>query len=296
MPPELRSFQDHRARLFGLAYRMTGTVSDAEDILQEAWLRWMGQDRSAIGSPGAWLTRVVTRLCLDHLKSARRRRETYVGAWLPEPLVAGHAASAEAGHALAEEVSIALMLALDRLSPPMRAAFILRDAFDLGFDQIATALDRSEADCRQLVSRARRRMTGVDMVPPVALDQAQPLVEAFWRASRTGDVETLTRLLAEDVELHTDGGGKVPAAINVLCGRRRAVGFLAGLARKQGGDLPPPPFYRRINRAPGFVSLEAGGILQTTAFGLRDGRIAAIWVMRNPDKLRHLRAAFPLGV
>ena len=289
MPPDRHSriFEDQRRRLAGLAYRMTGSVADTEDILQDAWLRFAGQDLDAIRQVPRWLGAVVTRLCLDHLKSARMRRESYVGAWLPDPLVPGDDPGPERQWMLSEDVGIALVLALDRLSPEMRAAFILRDAFDFGFDEIAAVVGRGPATCRQLVSRARRRMAGAApaAAPP---DQALPIVSAFWQASREGDMQALLDLFAEDIEIHTDGGGKVPSAINVLRGRDRAAGLFAGLARKWPDPAWQEPRLCRINGAPGFVSVGTGGVVQTTALEIRGGRILAIWITRNPDKLRHL--------
>ncbi|MEZ5935406.1 MAG: RNA polymerase sigma factor SigJ [Alphaproteobacteria bacterium] len=281
-------FEAERRRLAGLAYRMTGSVADTEDILQQAWIRFAKQDLAAVDNPPRWLGAVVTRLCLDHLKSARMQRETYVGAWLPEPLVEDSARSAEQESILAEDVGIALVLTLDVLPPEMRAAFILRDAFDYSFEEISAIVGRTPSTCRQLVSRARRKIAGADMSSRVPPEDEAPIVTAFWRASREGDMQGLIELFADEIEVHTDGGGKVPAAINVLKGRRRAVGFFVGLARK--GPQPPqrcPPL-SRINGSPGFVSLEPGDVLQTTAIDIRGGRIAAIWIVRNPDKLRHV--------
>ncbi|MBT0778608.1 RNA polymerase sigma factor SigJ [Paracoccus sp. pheM1] len=281
-------FQGQRRRLAGLAYRMTGSVADTEDIVQDAWLRFAGQDLRTIERPSRWLGAVVTRLCLDHLKSARMRRETYVGAWLPEPLVEDAAAGAEQQWIVTEDVGIALILTLDALSPEMRAAFILRDAFDYDFEEIAAVVCRSPVACRQLVSRARRRLAGAAPASSVQPGEALPIVTAFWQASRQGDMEGLLRLFAEEIEVHTDGGGKVPAAINVLRGRRRAAGFFAGIARKWPHAADAVPHLCRINGSPGFVLVKPGGVVQTTALAIREGRIAAIWIMRNPEKLRHL--------
>lgn len=283
-------FEAKRRRLVGLAYRMTGSVADAEDILQQAWIRFAGQNLAAIDYPPRWLSTVVTRLCLDHLGSAQKRREEYVGAWLPDPLVQDAAPGAEQDWIVSEDVSIALFLTLDELSPEMRAAFILRDAFDYSFDEIAAVTGRSAVTCRQLVSRARRKLAGADTSLTVKPDQALPIVKAFWQASRQGDMQGLLELFAEDIELHMDGGGKVPAVLNVLKGAGRIANFYAGLARKRPGPVPPCPPLCRINAAPGLVSVEPGNVLQTTAFGIRNNRIFAIWTVRNPDKLRHLAA------
>jgi RNA polymerase sigma-70 factor (ECF subfamily) len=294
MDAHLEIFRAERRRLAGLAYRMTGSLADAEDILQRAWIRFSREDTGRLESPSSWLGAVVTRLCLDDLKSARRRRETYVGAWLPEPLVEDWQPGADQSVIRGEDVSIALVLALETLGPEMRAAFILRDAFDFSFEEIGEVVGRSPASCRQLVSRARRRLAGAE--PPDSLPETgsarsrevMPILSAFWQASRDGDLETLLSLFSEDIEFHSDGGGVVPAAINVLKGPMRTARFLTGMARKFPHHLVDMPRLRRINGAPGWVMRDGSGVLQTTAFEIRNGRISAIWVMRNPQKLRHL--------
>lgn len=302
MPPDhhLALLQSQRRRLAGLAYRMTGSVADTEDILQQVWLRLAGQDLALIRDPARWLGAVTTRLCLDHLRSARARREVYVGAWLPDPLLQdaspdgslgaslGASPSAEQNWMVTEDVSIALILTLDRLTPEMRAAFLLRDAFDCSYAGIAQVIGKSPATCRQLVSRARKQLSGAAPMTTTPPEQAAPIVTAFWQAARTGDLQALLDLFAEEIEIHTDGGGKVPAAINVLRGRRRAAGLFCGLARKRPLPPPPVPPIVQINGAPGFVTIEPGNVLQTTAIGLRGGRIVAVWIVRNPDKLAHL--------
>ena len=293
----LAIFEAERRRLTGLAYRMTGSLADAEDILQRAWMRFADQDPGRLESPSSWLGAVVTRLCLDDLKSARRRRETYVGAWLPEPLVEDWQPDADQSMIRGEDVSIALVLALDTLGPEMRAAFILRDAFDFTFEDIGEVVGRSPATCRQLVSRARRRLAGAE--PPDSLPETgsarsgevMPILSAFWQASRDGDLQALLDLFSEDIEFHSDGGGMVPAALNVLKGPWRTARFLTGVARKFPHEVVEMPRLRRINGAPGWVMRDGSGVLQTTAFEIRNGRIAAIWVMRNPEKLRHVADA-----
>lgn len=286
-------FQGERRRLAALAYRMTGSVAETDDILQDAWLRFSRQDIRAIARPSQWLSATVMRLCLDHLRSARVRRETYVGPWLPEPLVHGDARTPEDEWMLAEDVQIALVLTLHRLSPEMRAAFILRDAFDYEFEEIAEVVGRSPATCRQLVSRARRRLAGAEAPARETTEDAARIVSAFWRASRGGDMRQLLDLFAEDIEVHADGGGKVRSAVNVIRGRLRAAELFLGLARKWPASPLRPPAHRRINGSPGFVTVEAGGVLQTTALDIVGGRIRAIWIVRNPEKLRHLATEHP---
>jgi RNA polymerase sigma-70 factor (ECF subfamily) len=286
-------FETHRRFLAGLAYRMLGSLSDAEDIVQDAWLRWREAARETIADPRAYLARVVTRLCLDQMKSARSRRELYVGAWLPEPLIQEFGASPADSDAL--DVPMALLLALERLSPLERAAFLLHDIVELGFDEIAGILGRSEAACRQLASRARKQVRIDETRHPIAPDEAQRYAQAFFKATHDGDTASLSALLARDARLHSDGGGKVQAVLNPLVGADRITRFFAGIARKvaalgQTTELFLPV---RVNGLPGYVSLIRGDTLQVTALDIRDGHIAAVYVIRNPDKLRHV--ASPAG-
>ncbi len=282
-----RSFEPHRRRLVGLAYRMLGSVTDAEDAVQDAFLRWHATDRSAVDNVGAFLSKTVARLCLDHLKSARRRRETYIGPWLPEPLIED-----AAGDALADDISVALLLALERLSPLERAAFLLHDVFDMAFVEVADALGRNEAACRQLAARARRHLRDTKPRFPLSRDEETRLAEAFLVASRSGDVDGLRTLLAEEAVAFTDGGGKRVAALNPIRGRDRLLRFFSGIARKTGGLAPVVVHRGPINGLVGYVTLEADGALQTTALEIRDGLVAAIYVVRNPDKLTHLGERF----
>ena len=274
-------FAPLRPRLTRIAYRMLGSVADAEDVVQDAFLRWMGADHDAVREPEAFLRRIVTRLCLDHLKSARVRRETYVGPWLPEPLV-------EDGDEDPDDITLPLMLALERLSPLERAAFLLHDVFGLGFEEVAATIDRDTAACRQLAARARGHVRAAR--PRYRMDAARGLeiANAFFTASRSGDMGALGAMLAQDVSLHSDGGGKRPATIRPALGFaqvmqvHKALGVLFG---KYGSTLLRTC---RINGLPGFVTREADGEIQTTALAIEDGRISTIYVMRNPDKLRHL--------
>lgn len=282
------SFEAHRRRLTGLAYRMLGSLADAQDIVQDAFLRWQAADRSTIENPAAYLSRVVTRLALDQLKSARARRETYIGPWLPEPVVEDFGSDAIEAHA--QDLSYAMMLALERLSPLERAAFLLHDVFDAPFAEIATVLGRNEATCRQLAVRARSHITK-DRPRFRATDaEARSLLTAFHEASRSGDTIALGRLLAEDVVCHTDGGGKRLAALNVIRGRAKIERFYRARARKLGAACGAEARYVRINGLPGVLTIEPDGLPQTTAIEIENGRITAIYVVRNPDKLRHLGA------
>lgn len=268
-----------RPKLMRVAYRMLGSVTDAEDVVQEAFIRWMGTDRSRVREPEAFLRRTVTRLCLDQLKSARRQRETYIGPWLPEPIVEEDDL---------EDVTLPLMLVLERLSPLERAAFLLHDVFGLEFEEVATALDRDPAACRQLAARARAHVREARPRFKVEKQRGLEIAEAFFAASRSGDMQALGALLTEDVSAHADGGGKRPAAMQPLLGFDAVMKQYEQVAvwlRENGSTLVRVGF---INGLPGFITLEADGELQTTALDIEDGKIAAIYVMRNPDKLRHL--------
>ena len=276
-------FDPLRPQLIRVAYRMLGSVADAEDVVQEAFIRWLGADRGAVREPEGFLRRIVTRLSLDELKSARRRRETYVGPWLPEPVVAAEADEID-------DVTLPLMIALERLSPLERAAFLLHDVFGLGFAEIAETLGREPAACRQLASRARANVRAERPRFEAPKARSLEIAEAFFAASRSGDMGRLRTLLAQDVAVYADGGGRKPAAMGPILGLEDVMALHAGLAKifaEQGSRLVR---YGFVNGLPGFVTLEPDDTLQTTALLVEDGRIAAIYIMRNPDKLAHLQA------
>jgi RNA polymerase sigma-70 factor (ECF subfamily) len=272
-----------RPRLVRIAYRMLGSVAEAEDITQEALLRYQRVE-SEVDSPDAYLARSVTRLCLDALKSARRQREQYVGPWLPEPIF-------DAEEQVGDDLTLSLMLALERLSPLERATFLLHDVFGLGLDEVAGAIEREPAACRKLASRAREHVRSARPRYPITTAQGDELVHAFYVASRAGDVSKLQQLLARDVTLFSDGGGKRTAATKPVVGRERIERFYAGLARKAGcrASLFYHPAW--IDGLPGFISVEVDRSTQTTALAVEDGQIVAIYVMRNPDKLKNLPLA-----
>lgn len=286
---------DHARRLRALAYRMLGSRAEAEDVVQEAWLRWAEVDEATIDHAGAYLSRLVTHLCLDHLRSATVRREQYVGVWLPEPLLEdealfGWAPAPEQQAEFAQDVSIAFMLALERLSPLERAAFLLHDVFDMDYNEIARHLDRSEASCRQLVSRARKHVKGDYARREVAKEEADRLVQAFMAAVRSQDVSALTRLLAQDAVLLADGGGKVSAVPKPLRGGERIAQVFIAFAQ-----LPTSARWRlvpaKVNGLPGCLVLDdaAGGrLVQAIALApaQEDGRLSALFIQRNPDRLR----------
>jgi RNA polymerase sigma-70 factor (ECF subfamily) len=273
------SFDPLRPKLMRVAYRMLGSVSDAEDMVQEAFIRWMKADRQEIREPEAFLRRTVTRLCLDQLKSARRQRETYIGPWLPDPVMEEEKE---------EDVTLPLMLALERLSPLERAAFLLHDVFGLRFEDVATTIERDMAACRQLAARARTHVREARTRFQVDKKRGIELAEAFFAASRSGDMTALGAMLAADVSVHADGGGKRPAATEPVLGFEAVMkvhAYLADQFQKNGSTLVRAGF---VNGLPGFVTMEADGELQTTALDIEDGKITAIYIVRNPDKLRHL--------
>lgn len=282
--PEQRAsdFEAERKRLVRLGYRMLGSLSEAEDVVQDAWLRWERAE-GGIDAPAAYLTQIVTRLCLDRLKSARARREVYVGPWLPEPLMG----SVDASESIADDLTGTLMLALERLSPLERAAFLLHDIFDVEMKQVAVTLNREPAAIRQLVSRARKHVQVARPRFNVGAAEADKIARAFFVAAFHGDTAALSTLLANDVAIHTDGGGKVVAFRKVVHGVKRALRLFATFHRK---SKSPPELLRTaiIDGLPGYVSIERGRVLQTTALDVRDGRITAIYIVRNPEKLMHV--------
>jgi RNA polymerase sigma-70 factor (ECF subfamily) len=279
------AFTPLRAELIGLAYRMTGSYATAEDIAQEVFLRWHGTDRAQVEVPRAWLLKATARLSLDHLKSARARREAYVGPWLPEPVLDSPEPPQQAAHEHADDLSVAFLLTLQRLSPTERAVFILHDLFETPFAELAGLLGRAEPGLRKLATRARARLQEEARHQPVGDAEARRIAQAFLAASRNGDEAALRDLLARDVVLHTDGGGLRPAALNLIFGADKVGRFFAGLARKRAAPAAPLVHLGRINTLPGYVTLEADGLPQTTALEVREGRISAIYVVRNPEKL-----------
>jgi RNA polymerase sigma-70 factor (ECF subfamily) len=298
------SFEPNRRRLLGLAYRMLGSMADAEDAVQEAYLRWHATDRDRVSDARAFLTTTTTRICLDVLTSARTRREEYVGQWLPEPVLDTAPLAADSRSELAEDLSIALLLTLDRLSPLERAAFLLHDVFDFSFSEVAAALERSETACRQLASRARAHVRATRphgaIAPPPRAGQIDAkhaqLMSAFAVATQSGDLNALTQMLASDVRIVTDGGGKVRSALEVIEGADRAARFLVEVTRKRPGAWWRDDFtvrFATINGLPGVIVDAPEGVMQTTAFEIEGDVILALYVVRNPDKLRHLARARP---
>lgn len=282
------AFEPHRRHLTGLAYRMLGTLSEAEDVVQDAYLRWHGADRGAVDNPRAYLSRVVTRLCLDQLKSARARRERYVGSWLPEPVLDDAALAVDAPGEIAADLSVALLLALERLSPLERAAFLLHDVFDMDYAEVAATLDRNEAACRQLAARARAHVREARPRFAVSADDGERIAAAFLAAAQSGDTGRLAELLAADAVLWSDGGGKKAAALNPIHGADRIARFFAGIVGKGAAPALRSVRRARVNGLPGAVAIEVDGSPYVVAVEVRAGKVAAVYILRNPDKLRHV--------
>ncbi len=274
-------FDPLRPRLIRVAYRMLGSIADAEDIVQEAFLRWLRADQDTVREPEAWLRTVVTRLSLNHLKSARRRRETYIGPWLPEPVI-------EPTEDEVDDFTLPLMMALERLSPLERAAFLLHDVFGIGFEEIAETIGRDPAACRQLASRARAHVRVARPRFLVARERGLEIASAFFAASRSGDMEKLRSLLAADVTAYADGGGKTRATPEPIVGHDKVMQLHQSLAFLFKQKMSRLLRYGFINGLPGFVTIERDEMLQTTALQIEDGKIVAIYVVQNPDKLRHI--------
>ncbi|MEU5860742.1 RNA polymerase sigma-70 factor [Nonomuraea sp. NPDC047529] len=277
-------FEEYRPMLLGLAYRLLGSMWDAEDVVQEAWLRWEGTDRSRIREPRAFLLTVVSRLALDQLRSARVRREAYTGPWLPEPVATGQAGPLDTAE-LRDTVSFATLHLMERLSPPERAVFVLREAFELPYDQIAEIVGSSVANARQMHHRASVRVSeGRDRFTPTNEDHAR-LLTKFMEAAGGGDLDALTELLHEDVVMWNDGGGKVRAALRPILGRRKVSGFIGGLMARYDFS------HARLVEANGRPALwtHVAGNDQLIALDVRDGRILGLYGMLNPDKLTRVR-------
>ncbi len=278
-------FEAQRGRLFGLAYRLLGSAADAEDMVQDAFLRWHGADRAAIGSAPAWLARVVTNLCLNQLTSARAQRVRYAGPWLPEPVLTEGGALGPLGTAAQREsVSLALLVLLERLTPPERAVFVLHEAFGYPYREIADLLDLSEPHCRQLHRRARQRLAGgrSRFRPPPA--DWRDLVEKFLVAAGTGDLPGLEKLLAEDVTAWADGGGKVSAARRPVSGRDRVARYLAGLLHRYAAELQIT--LAEVNGAPAILAWQHGELAGVLVAEFSGGQLTALRGVANPDKLR----------
>jgi len=282
----LDAFTAHRPLLFSIAYRMLGSVMDAEDMIQEAFLRWLRAPAGEVASPKAYLTTIITRLCIDHLRSARVRREQYVGPWLPEPLLTASYPDIAETAAQRESISLAFLVMLERLEPVERAVFLLREVFDYDYAEIAPIVDKTPTNCRQIVRRARERIADERRRVEVPPERQEALIDAFLGACANGDLPGLLTLLTDDITMWTDGGPHARAARRPIVGADRVARFSIGVTPR----IPPgtTAHHVEINGQPGVV-LYAGGEPHTAfVVDLVGDRIHRIWMVLNPDKLRHL--------
>ena len=275
------TFEAHRPLLFSIAYRMLGSASEAEDVVQDAWLRARQDEHADVRSPRAYLTTIVTRLCIDHLRSAERTRMEYPGPWLPEPLAGPNQESAE----LASSLTTAFLVLLEKLAPTERAAFLLRDVFELDFDEIARSVGKSEANTRQILTRARGRLRDSRPRFAVSRRESEEIVRRFRDACVTGNLEELMTVLHTDAELVADGGGKAVAAPRAVLGADRIAEFVIDVVGKTRWSESHPQIVT-INGAPGLLLRHPVFGNGTYSFDIAEGRIRAIYVVRNPDKLR----------
>jgi RNA polymerase sigma-70 factor (ECF subfamily) len=280
--PWVDAFEDARPRLLGLAYRMLGTLADAEDVVQEAFLRWHAADHAAILNPDAWLTTVTSRLSVDRLRAAQRRREDYVGPWVAEPLVVEP--GPEESALRTESLTLGFLALLDRLAPVERAVFLLADVFGVPFAEIAETVGKSPAACRQIASRARARVRSD--APRFVANPDRRVVEEFLVAVALGDVDAVLARLAPDAVCVSDGGATKRAARRPVVGAARVARLFVNLTRKYGAEGSYA--LATINGCPGLIVTLGGTVDMAVAFELADGRIGSIWAVRNPDKLSHL--------
>jgi RNA polymerase sigma-70 factor (ECF subfamily) len=282
----LAAFERERGRLFGIAYRMLGSVSEAEDVLQDAWLRWHGVEHGTVENPSAYLVSLVTRLSIDTLGAARNRLTDYVGPWLPEPLVGRTAMPYDDPATLqerADDLSIAFLLLLERLTPVERAVFLLRESFDFSYREIAGIVGKTEENCRQIDRRARKRLEEGRRPVPADPQEHDRLLQGFLRALKDGDLEGMVSLLAHDATLYSDGGGKARAALKPVSTGVNIARFLLGIWRQA-----PPDWEARlvdVNGQPGFLNLIGGHLLNVVSFRAEEGLIREIYIVLNPDKL-----------
>ncbi|MGC2400354.1 MAG: RNA polymerase sigma-70 factor [Acidobacteriaceae bacterium] len=287
VPVRLATFDQYRSLLFSIAYRMLGSVADAEDMLQETFIRWQQTREEEFRSPRAFLITIISRLCINHLQSARVKREEYVGQWLPEPIVTGPGSDPLEIIHVDESLSMAFLVMLERLTPVERAVFLLREVFEYEYPEIATVLGESESNCRQILHRARQHVTAMRPRFETSQRQKSDLLERFLKATGSGDLEGLVELLASDIVLHTDGGGKAVAAPNLIRGARNVARGALGTLKK----LVPKNLVNRlaqINGEPGIVSYLDRKAYSVLTLEAGAGHIQTIYVVTNPEKLAHI--------
>lgn len=285
-------FEQERGRLTAIAYGILGGVMEAEDVVQDAWLRWASTDWDRVEEPAAYLTTVVTRLAIDRLRSAARRRESYVGPWLPEPIVTEADSDPSEAVAEAERISMALLTAMERLNPLERAVFLLREVFDYDYADIAAIVDRTAIACRQIAARARARVGDPERAQPVPAEAQQSLVEGFLRALASGDVDDLASLLAADVVLWSDGGGLRRAARHPVHGADRVSTFLSNIAR-QGRQDGGRARVAQANGGPALLLEYPGELYGVMTLEIQEGVVTAIRTVINPEKLQHVARVRP---
>lgn len=284
------TFDSHRRRLQGIAYRMLGTVAEAEEVVQDAWLRWHEADKAGFDSAEAWLVTVVTRLSIDRLRAAKIQREHYIGAWMPEPTLTEAPATPEQLLERADNVSVAFLAVLERLAPEARAAFLLREVFDADYEEVARTLGKSEAACRQLVHRAKAQVQEARPRFQVSRETHQRLLQAFADAAARGSLQDLKALMAEDVELIGDGGGKVQSFSKILRGSQRLAQLYFALWRRMGASVRMELV--DINGEPGLLRFLDGQLESAQTFEIEGERIVRIRAQRNPDKLARIAQIF----
>jgi RNA polymerase sigma-70 factor (TIGR02957 family) len=284
----VRGFDEHRALLFAIAYRMLGRAADAEDVVQDAWLRWATADREEVRAPRAFLVRVTTRLAIDRLRRLKARRETYVGSWLPEPVPTGPDVAEEIE--LAESVSMALLVVLETLSPLERAVFVLHEVFALSYAEIGEVVGRSEATVRQIGHRARNHVHARRTRYATDQQMHQEVTERFFAACTTGDLPGLMKVLAPGVTLVADGGGRAPAPLRPIEGAEKVARCLL-VVRERELASGLKIIRMDLNGGPGFVAVSGTTLVGTMTFGVADGRVRAIYLISNPDKLTAVRMA-----
>ncbi|MFO1449479.1 MAG: RNA polymerase sigma-70 factor [Opitutaceae bacterium] len=282
----IETFTRHRQLLFGIAYRMLGSVSEAEDALQEVWLRWQKQDAAGVRSAKAWLVSATTRLCIDQLRSARRQRDEYYGIWLPEPLMISPDKSPDLAAEVGDSLTMAFMLMLESLGPDERAVFLLREIFDYDYAEVAEIVGKSEANCRQIVRRSKASLQTTPRQSTAPTEQARQLVELFLEAASTGKVEEVLALLTEQSAVYSDGGGKVKAAGRAIVGADRVSRFFLGIWPRGLAGMERQ--FVPINGGPGLLMSLKGVVHYAFSFELTGDRVKAVYLICNPDKLRHL--------
>lgn len=282
----LEQFNQHRPLLFSIAYRMLGSVVDAEDMVQETFLRWQQAAEDTVQSAKAYLSSIITRLCIDHLRSARRAREYYVGPWLPEPILTQQTPDPAKTLELADTLSTAFLMVLETLSPLERAVFLLREVFDYDYDEVGRIVNKSPTNCRQIVRRAKQHLAAQRPRFDVALPHREKITEQFLQACNVGDLQGLIELLSEDITLWSDGGGKVTAALKPLHGAVKIAKFLLAIRSKKPANSVAQ--IAKVNGQPSIIHYVENHLYYVMTFDFAAAGIQSIFIVVNPDKLRHL--------